>query len=54
MKMKIDPSMRIPPRPPRLPRDHFSMRPRLIDNAKAWWLLAAICALIGLYVCVHG
>jgi hypothetical protein len=29
MKTKIDPSMRIPPRAPRLPRDHFAMRPEI-------------------------
>jgi len=52
VKTKIDPAMRIPPRAPRLPRDHFSMRPKLSDNAKALWLLVLLCAAVCLYVFV--
>jgi hypothetical protein len=48
--MRPDPYLRIPPRPPRLPRDHLAMRPRLSDNAKAWWLLIGVIASIAAFV----
>jgi hypothetical protein len=52
--MKTNPTMRIPHRAPRLPRDHFAMRPKLSDNAKAVWLLIAVCAAIGAaYMYLH-
>jgi hypothetical protein len=43
----------IPPRAPRLPRDHFAMRPKLSENAKAYWLLGVFCAAIAAYAFFH-
>jgi hypothetical protein len=51
--MKPDPYLRIPPRAPRLPRDHFAMRPKLSDNAKAVWLLLVVWAAIVAYLYLH-
>jgi hypothetical protein len=45
-----DPLLRIPPRAPRLPRDHFAMRPKMSENAKAGWLLAFLVAAVVLWL----
>jgi hypothetical protein len=49
--VKPDPYLRIPHRVPRLPRDHFAMRPKLSENAKAVWLLISVCVAMG--VCMY-
>jgi hypothetical protein len=42
MKTKIDPSMRIPPRAPRLPRDHFYPKFSYKQKFIAWMVAIAV------------
>lgn len=51
--VKPDPYLRIPPRPPRLPRGHYSMRPRWTESTKARIFLGTIVALVCLYAYLH-
>lgn len=51
--MKPDPNLRIPPRPPRLPRDHFAMRPRASEGAKGRVFVVLVIALVFLYAYLH-
>lgn len=48
--MKIDTSTHIPRRAPRLPRDHFAMRPPTTLLSRIIQAVIVVCAAIGLYV----